>query len=226
MTEVSDFRSGRATGWADHIELLREVARFNLCLATPQVAAGWAIRLGMVSSGQPWPVHFWSSLPALADISAAMLSTLQHQPCFESRSPAWPLALLPDEELPGFGRLVSAALMHRVVRQTLSRQDVLHWRDWLKPTAWRFAMEGAALLPGLPPTPDVDVATVGADAYGQAWLWQASGHWDPAIAERWRLRHELPVAATVRHIPPEVAHRTAMTVLSAVQPRWFSRFAR
>lgn len=226
MTEVNDVRSGRTTGWAENIELLREVARFNLCLATPRVAAAWAVRLGMAMPEQSWPVHFWDSPPVLAEVSAAMLRTLEHPPCFDPRSPAWPLALLPDDELHGFGRLLSAALVHRLVRQTLSRQDVLHWRDWLKPTAWRFAMEGASLLPGLPPTPEVDPARVDADAYGQAWLWQASGHWSPAIAERWRLRHDPPQADLVRLIPPEVAHRTATTVLSAVQPRWFSRFAR
>lgn len=228
MNAVSDIRAARATGWADHTALLRAVARFNLCLATPERAVEWAMRSGLPATGtqQPWLTRFCASPEVLAEVSSAMLRTLEYPPCFDPRSPAWPLALLPDEALDGFHRVLSAALVHRKVRRTLSRHDVLRWRDWLTEPAWRFAMEGAALLPGLPDIPEIDTGEMAADDLGRAWLWKASAHWHPAIAERWRLRRQPPACCPVEDIPPDVAHRTAMTVLSAVQPRWSSRFAR
>lgn len=225
MTTVGDVRPLRATGWSDRAGVLRDVARFNLCLVTPSSTDRCTARLGWTDAGKAWPRGLLTSPAAQAVMSSTLGATLQHPPCFDPRRPEWPLALLPETELNALCRQLAAVLLHLQVRQALSRDDVLRWRNWLGPAAWRLAMEGAALLPSWPSPPTVDLEQTSAQDLGLAWLWQASAHWDPAIAERWRLRHDPPAQPWATAVPAERAHRTALSVLFAVQPRWLSRFA-
>ncbi len=226
MTALSELRPVGPADWSDRALLLRQVTRFNLCLATPLSALRWAHELALAEPGLAGLPDVWQRRSLRPALSAVLAHPLQTDACFDPDRPEWPLVLLSDTDRITVCQMLAAALMHRSVRRTLSREEVLRWRDWLTPPAWRFAMEGAALLPAIPPEPVVDPTQITAETLGMAWLWLASAHWDPGIAERWRLRHgtaELPQGMAVS---AEMAHRTALTVLFAVQPQWHSRFAR
>lgn len=216
----------QALQWAMSPDLLLAVARFNLCVLPP---AGRVPRERLAAflgedALAPTSDAFWHQPTTAPLLSEAVYRRLQHGPCFDPVHAEWALALLPDAWWPVFCQHLSAALLQQRVRHTLSRDDVLRWREWLSLPAWRFALEGAALLPGLPTPPEVDLASTNALTLGADWIWRASEQWHPAIAERWRLWRVPP--ASVIDAAASTAQRTAMLVLSVVFPRWFSRFVR
>ncbi len=132
----------------------------------------------------------------------------------------WVLALLPTARLSRLATHVGALVVGASVRTSLSREQVLGWKDKLGADAYRFAMTSASLLSigKLPvqidqhPT-DLGYALVSAEA----------ARMPAGMRERFLLK--LPCDLTRPEIDDDTAQRLVQSALHVIEGEWCSSIA-
>jgi hypothetical protein len=178
----------------------------------------------------PMPVDaaLWSNARSRRHLSRHILERLGAAPCLEMQRPEWPVALLERPRLDRLARHVAAALVGTRVRRSLSRDEVLKWREWLSPEAHEFALRRAGLLP-ISVDAGVAAGTAGGSApaleLGLRWIVATTRRWPEAIARRFMLKLPAGEFAEADAVDGAFASRLVTSVLSIVESRWCSSFA-
>jgi hypothetical protein len=166
----------------------------------------------------------WTSERSRRHLSRHILHRIGVSPCLEPGRAEWPVALLDRGAIDRLARHVAAALVGARVRRSLSREEVLKWRDWLSPEAHDFALTRAGLLPiraeGL--AVPRDLAALG---LGHAWIVSATRRWPQAISRRFMLKMPPGDFPAADAIDGAFASRLVHSVLAIVESRWCSSFA-
>ena len=169
------------------------------------------------------PAQVWHDARARRSLSALVLQRLDlaGRPVLDIGCADLPLALLDAQRLETLARGIAALLLAPLVRRSLLREQVLHWKRVLTPHLHAFALQAAPLLPAVPA---VEVAPDGpVEPLGQAWI----GASLLQAPEELRLRAALKLPAAIEPAPVEPAHarRVVAAVLSTLEPQWCSSFA-
>lgn len=165
----------------------------------------------------------WDNERSRRHLSQDILARISVEPCLDTQRPEWPLALLDRDRLDRLARHIAAALVGGRVRRSISRADVLQWREWLTPEAYDFALKRAGLLP-FHAEAGADVLNMPPAHLGHAWLLAASRVWPTAIARRFVLKLPAGAMPQADAIDPALAMRLVSSVLSIVEARWCSLF--
>ncbi|RYX93946.1 MAG: hypothetical protein EOO28_16305 [Comamonadaceae bacterium] len=173
----------------------------------------------------PPDAALWNVGRARRHLSREILARIGGEACFDTQRAEWPLALMDRTQLDRLARHIAAALVGARVRRSISRAEVLHWREWLTPEAHDFALKRAGLLP-------VSVeaeAAVGsldgtAESLGHAWLRAACSTWPDGTAQRFLLKLPSGEAVDTATVDAALAWRLVSSVLSIVEARWCSLF--
>jgi hypothetical protein len=174
----------------------------------------------------PMPVEkaLWDNTRSRRHLSRHILDRLGVPSCLEAQRPEWPMALLDRTRLDRLALHVAAALVGARVRRSLSRDEVLRWREWLTPEAHEFALRRASLLPASAGV-DADANDAPAEHMGLAWIVAASRRWPESIARRFMLKLPAGASQDAAVIDGTFAWRLVSSVLSIVESRWCSSFA-
>lgn len=175
------------------------------------------------SFGGAVPEAVWADARARRSLSALVLQGLglAQRPCLDAACAELPLALLDAARLETLSRGIAALRLAPLVRRSLLREQVLHWKRRLTPRLHEFALHSAVLLPGLPALeaePDGPI-----EPLGHAWICAGLANAPDEI----RLRAVLKLPADTLPAPVDPAHarRVVGTVLSALDPQWCTSFA-
>ena len=166
----------------------------------------------------------WRCARSRRHMSRHILERVGAAPCLEVRRPEWPLVLLDAPRLQRVARHVAAALMGSRVRRSVSRGDVLRWREWLSPEAHEFALTRAGLLP-FTATVHCDVDQTAAHELGLAWIASATACWPAALARRFMLKLPAGTENNASAVDGTFAWRVVSSVLPIAEARWCSSFA-
>lgn len=168
--------------------------------------------------------RIWDEPRARRALSALILASLDlaERPCFEPGHKAWPIALLDGQRLLRLARYVGAVLLGPQARQSMSREEVLAWKEKLTPQAYQFVMNSASLLPQVKSGTDID-SEMPVEMLGYGWIMRCIDDAPPELLLRARLKcpplgAALPVST---HRATQVVH----AVFSTMEPRWISSFA-
>jgi hypothetical protein len=174
----------------------------------------------------PMPVDeaLWDNTRSRRHLSRHILDRLGVAACLETQRPEWPMALLDRGRLDRLALHVAAALVGTRVRRSLSRSEVLRWREWLTPEAHEFALTRASLMPASAGV-DADAGDTPAEQMGLAWIAAASRRWPEAIARRFTLKLPAGASQDAAVVDGTFASRLVSSVLSIVESRWCSSFA-
>jgi hypothetical protein len=174
----------------------------------------------------PMPVDeaLWDNTRSRRHLSRHILDRLGVAACLEPLRPEWPMVLLDRARLDRLARHVAAALVGARVRRSLSRDEVLRWREWLTPEAHEFALTRAGLLP-LSTGVDTDADDTPAEQIGLAWIVASGRRWPEAIARRFMLKLPAGASQDAAVVDGKFASRLVSSVLSIVESRWCSSFA-
>lgn len=169
------------------------------------------------------PAQVWHDARARRSLSALVLQRLglAQRPCLDTGCAHLPLALLDAQRLESLSRGIAALLLAPLVRRSLVREQVLHWKRVLTPQLHAFALQAAPLLPAVPAVDEVPAGPV--EPLGQAWI-QASLLQAPD-ALRLRAALKLPAGTEPAAVEPALARRVVAAVLSTLEPQWCSSFA-
>jgi hypothetical protein len=176
----------------------------------------------------PLDAALWSNARSRRHLSRHILDRMETSSCLEVQRPEWPLALLDRPRLDRLARHVAAALVGSRVRRSLSRDEVLKWRDWLSPEAHEFALQRAGLLPISIDTrmgASIDAGRTAAQELGLRWIVATTRRWPEAIARRFMLKLPGGEFAEADAVDGAFASRLVTSVLSIVESRWCSSFA-
>lgn len=165
----------------------------------------------------------WDNERSRRHLSQDILARIGVEPCLDTHRPEWPLALLDRDRLNRLARHIAAALVGSCVRRSISRADVLQWREWLTPEAYDFALKSAGLLP-FNAEAGADAMDMPAEHLGHAWLLAASRTWPETIARRFVLKLPAGPMPEADAVDPAFALRLVSSVLSIVEARWCSLF--
>lgn len=165
----------------------------------------------------------WECERARRHLSREILARIGDAPCLDTQRPEWPLALLDRGRLDRLARHVSAALVGARVRRSISRTEVLQWREWLSPDAHDFALTRAGLLPFSAEAGSG--RNMPAEQLGHAWIIAASRAWPEAIARRFVLKLPAGPFSEAGPVDPALASKLVSSVLSIMESRWCSSFA-
>lgn len=199
-------------------DLVRTLCIFNQSPADYMDRSHRAVFFALPAEGS-----LWDSERARRQLSQDILARIGVEICLDTARPEWPLVLLDRDRLDRLARHVAAALVGARVRRSISRADVLQWREWLTPEAYDFALKRAGLLP-FNAEAHADASGKPAEQLGHAWLLAASRTWPEAIARRFVLKLPVVPLPQADAVDPVMAWRLVSSVLSIVEARWCSLF--
>ena len=168
------------------------------------------------------PVRVWQSVRVQDQLSARLMAItgLADQPCFELPHPDWALALLPTIRVERLARHVGALAVGGHVRTSVSRDQVLGWKNKLGDDAYRFAMTSASLL-AIGKLPALD--TSAPLTLGSTMLAAHAAQMPAGMRERFLLK--LPASIdrdTEVGIEPGMARRLVQTAFNLIEGEWCS----
>ena len=169
------------------------------------------------------PDAVWSDARARRSLSALVLQGLglAQRPCVDTGCAELPLALLDVQRLDTVARAIAALRLAPLMRRSLLREQVLHWKRRLTPHLHDFALHSAALLPALPA---LDAEPDGPlEPLGHAWI--SAGLAQAPDEIRLRAALKLPADTTPAPVDPVHARRVVGAVLCALDPQWCTSFA-
>lgn len=147
------------------------------------------------------------------------VSKALERPAFSFPHWGWSVALLPPARIARLS-LHLGALVHGVsIRASLSRANVLKWKEKLGSEAYDFSMTRASLLP-LMKDMGPDLLSLEPDQCGLCLLSSASLHMPEPM--RLRFSWKLPKASSESSVDPLQARKLVRSVLSIVEPEWHS----
>ncbi len=141
-------------------------------------------------------------------------------PCFEMPHAGWVLALLPTERLARLATHIGALAVGTSVRTSLSREQVLGWKQKLGNDAYRFAMTSAALLSigKLPELKSHDPVDLGYSLMAGEAVRMPEG-----MRERFLLK--LPDDLPQLTLDGDIARRLVQTAVNVTEGEWCSSIA-
>lgn len=145
---------------------------------------------------------------------------INSDPCFDLPHAGWALALLPTARLERLATHIGALVVGANVRSSLSREQVLAWKQKLGSDAYRFAMTSASLLAigHLPDMREQDPVNLG---YA---LIAAEARRMPAnMRERFLLK--LPPGLPEPALDEDSARRLVQTAVNVIEGEWCSSIA-
>ncbi len=168
------------------------------------------------------PARLWQ-LPRLQErLSLQVLERagIVSPPCFDVPHPGWALALLPTERLARLATHIGALAVGASVRTSLSREQVLGWKQKLGSDAYRFAMTSASLLTHgkLPELQGQDPVTL-----GYALMAGEASRMLPGMRERFLLK--LPQGLPQPALAEDIAQRLVQTATHVIEGEWCSSIA-
>ncbi|MBC7378379.1 MAG: SctK family type III secretion system sorting platform protein [Burkholderiaceae bacterium] len=166
----------------------------------------------------------WTCVRARRHLSRHILERIGAEPCLQAHRPEWPVVLLDRPRIDRLARHVAAALVGARVRRSISRVEVLKWREWLATDAHEFALKRASLLP-ISADAGANAQRVPAQQLGHIWMVAASRQWPEAMARRFILKLPAGHFREAEAIDGALASRLVSSVLNNLESRWCSSFA-
>lgn len=166
----------------------------------------------------------WEEPRARRRLSAYILEklSLSGRFCHDLGHPELTIALLDTADLLHLARCVGGVLLRQHVRRSMSRQDVLAWKQRLTPPGYAYVMSTGSLLPlAATQVPD-DGSPV--ENLGYACIDECLATTPEEIRVRASLK--LPVELPPPAIEPAAARQLVHAVHSTLHPQWRSSFAR
>ncbi len=168
------------------------------------------------------PECLWQSSRLQDRLSIQVLERagIRSDPCFELPEAGWVLALLSTMRLERLAKHIGALVVGTSVRSSLSREQVLGWKQKLGGDAYRFAMTSASLLAigHLPDLREQDPVNLGyALIAGEANLMPAN------MRERFLLK--LPLQLPQPALDEDSARRLVQTAVNVIEGEWCSSIA-
>ncbi len=141
-------------------------------------------------------------------------------PCFELPHAGWALALLPTARLEKLATHIGALVVGASVRSSLSREQVLAWKQKLGSDAYRFAMTSASLLAigHLPDMREQDPVNL-----GYALIAGEANRMPANMRERFLLK--LPPGLPEPALDEDSARRLVQTAINVIEGEWCSSIA-
>jgi hypothetical protein len=204
-------------------DLLRTICVFN---QSPADYIDESRRAEFFPSFVSGPV--WTCVRSRRHLSRHILERIGAEPCLQAHRPEWPVVLLERPRIDRLARHVAAALVGARVRRSISRAEVLKWREWLAADAHEFAVTRTSLLPvsaEAAAAVGADVRNMPAQLLGHTWLVAASRQWPEAVARRFILKLPAGEFREADAIDGALASRLVSSVLNNLESRWCSSFA-
>lgn len=171
-----------------------------------------------------WPIipeSVWSIERVRGRLSERILrqSQLVDCPVFAFPFWGWPLVLLPPHRLARLSLHLGGLIHGARIRESLSRIQVMSWKEKLGSEAYEFAMARASLLPVVKEI-DTDLLMSEPEQSGYSLLQKAAAD----LPEPMRIRFvwKLPKRSGKSDIEPSQARKLVRSVLSTVEPEWHS----
>ncbi len=167
------------------------------------------------------PDSVWSVERVHGGLSDRLLrqSHLVDRPVFAFPHWGWPLALLPPHRLARLSLHLGGMIHGARIRETLSRTQVMSWKEKLGSEAYEFAMARASLLP-VAKDVGTDLLTSEPEQSGYILLQSAAVNLPEAM--RIRFVWKLPKRSGKSDIDPSQARKLLRSVLPSVEPEWHS----
>lgn len=203
--------------------VLKESPRFAPALYTFNFRSATYLHPKRRSSLLPeLPTAIWQSRRIHDRLSIQVLrrAGISSEPCVVVPHCGWVLALLPTDRLARLAMHIGALAVGASVRSSLSRDQVLTWREKLGSEAYRFAMTSASLLaigklPDLREYHPIDL--------GYALMAAESSQMPEGMRERFLLK--LPDALPDLAWGDDIARRLVQTALNVIEGEWCSFIA-
>ncbi len=167
------------------------------------------------------PQRMWLTARVQDRLSARVMQRAGiDEPCFEMPHRGWELALLPTARLSRLATHIGALVVGASVRTSLSREQVLGWKDKLGVDAYRFAMSSASLLSigKLPAKIDQHPTDL-----GYALMAAEASRMPAGMRERFLLK--LPTDQGSPDIDEDTARRLIHTAAHVIEGEWCSSIA-
>lgn len=168
------------------------------------------------------PEQLWHSARVQDRLSAQVLQRagIASSPCFDLPHRGWALALLPTARLARLATHIGALAVGASVRTSLSRDQVLAWKEKLGSDAYRFAMTSASLLaigklPALKAEQPIDL--------GYALMAGEASRMPEGMRERFLLK--LPPDLPAPGLNEDIARRLVQTAVNVIEGEWCSSIA-
>ncbi len=185
-------------------------------------AAAYLHRVRRSSLLPELPERVWHSRRIQDRLSMQVLERagISSQPCFDLPHAGWALALLPTRRLERLATHIGALVVGASVRSSLSREQVLAWKQKLGGDAYRFAMTSASLL-AIGHLPDLRAQEPVSLGYA---LMAAEAKRMPAnMRERFLLK--LPPDLPEPALDDDSARRLVQTAVNVIEGEWCSSIA-
>ncbi len=168
------------------------------------------------------PERLWRSGRIQDRLSIQVLERagIRSDPCFDVPHAGWALALLPTMRLERLATHIGALVVGASVRSSLSREQVLAWKQKLGGDAYRFAMTSASLLAigHLPDLREQDPVNL-----GYALMACEANRMLPNMRERFLLK--LPPDLPDSALDADSARRLVQTAVNVIEGEWCSSIA-
>ncbi len=168
------------------------------------------------------PKRLWQTARVQDRLSAEVMrrSGINSAPCFDAPHRGWVVALLPTDRLSRLATHIGALVVGASVRTSLSREQVLEWKDKLGADAYRFAMTSASLLAigKLPAQIDQHPTDL-----GYALMAVEASSMPAGMRERFLLK--LPQDLTSTEVDEDTARRLIQTAVNVIEGEWCSSIA-
>lgn len=165
------------------------------------------------------PLTMWETPRSWNSLSSVILTTIGlPKPFVEPDHISWRIALLSNDRLMLLARYAGAVLMLDKIRASLSRSNVLSWKQLVGNDAYEFALSSASLLPRVN-LKDFDAPTVSPEDAGYSLLNSAIGIMPDAVAIRLRLK--IPPLINSLDIDPTKAFRLISTIIEISRKEWY-----
>ncbi len=167
------------------------------------------------------PEPVWSIERVQGRLSDRILrqSQLFDCPVFAFPHWGWPLVLLPPHRLARLSLHLGALIHGAKIRESLSRTQVMLWKEKLGSDAYEFATSSASLLPVVKER-DADLLMSEPEQSGYIFLQSAAA--DLPEPMRTRFFWKLPQRSGKSDFDPSQARKLIRSVLSTVEPEWHS----
>ena len=133
----------------------------------------------------------------------------------------WALALLPTSRLNRLARHIGAIITASEIRSSLSRENVLEWKQRLGSDAYAFAMNSASLLPRIIISQEIS-ATNYPESIGYSFIYKSIEDFPKDMKERFLLKIPSNCAAALTEI--NKANLGVQAVFEILEREWYSLF--
>ncbi len=164
------------------------------------------------------PAAVWDIPRSWNSLSSIILKKIGlPKPFVEPDHISWRIALLSNHQLMQLARYVGAVIMLDKIRASLSRSNVIFWKQLIGNNAYEFALSSTSLLPRVN-FKDFDAPITSPEAAGYSLLNSAIDIMPDSVAIRLRLK--IPPLINSFDIDPTKAFRLTSTILDISRKEW------